>query len=75
MLIKVSQLAVVNLAEKSGMVNSDAFFTMLELHQVILTAKEINKLKHQFQKGDKIRYKDAVNTLRIDKVAAGMGEE
>ena len=57
------------------MVNTEAFFTMLDLHQVILTKKEVNLLKKQFEKGDKIQYKAALNTLRIDLASAGVGEE
>ena len=52
--------------DKSGFVQWDVFFPMLELHKVELTAKALAWLKKSHSKNQTINYKDAVNALTID---------
>ena len=48
---------------------------MLELHNVLLSTKDRANLKQMFEKGQMIKYLDALNCLRIDRGAALVGEE
>jgi len=62
-------------ADKTGQVKTEAFFTLLELHNVFLSSKDRENLKQMFEKGQFIKYLDALNSLRIDRSAALAGEE
>ena len=48
------------------MVKEQAFFKLLELHNIALTADEIKKLKKDLSRGGKIAYNDAVHSINID---------
>ena len=48
------------------MVKEQAFFKLLELHSIALTADEISKLKKDHSRGGKIAYNDAVHSINID---------
>ena len=61
-------------SDKSGFVQYDVFFPMLELHKVDLTSKAIAWLKKNHSKNQTINYKDAINALTIDLMAAGQEE-
>jgi hypothetical protein len=61
--------------DKSGQIKTEAFFTLLELHKVILTTKEKTILQEKFQNGQMIKYLEALSSLRIDRGAALAGEE
>ena len=62
-------------ADKTGQVKTEAFFTLLELHNVFLSTKDRADLKQRFENGQMIKYLDALNSLRIDRSAALVGEE
>lgn len=53
----------------------DAFFTILSLHEVTLSAEEQSKLKKHFAKQGKIDYLAALLTLTIDLDSAIINEE
>ena len=62
-------------ADKSGFVKHEVFFELLSLHGVKLNEKAVSYLKKSFSKNSTINYKDAVNQLTIDLVAAGGTDE
>ena len=61
--------------DKSGIVKEEAFFTILQLHGIILTQEEQNKLKKNHARAGKIDFKDALHAVNIDLDSAVLKEE
>ena len=61
--------------DKTGMVKEEAFFTILKLHNVSLTAEEINQLKKNYGRSGKLNYNDALHSINIDLEVAGLNEQ
>ena len=63
------------LADKSGRVKEDAFFTILGLHGVALDQASQSKVKSKFSRAGLIDYKLALQILNIDLESAMLNEE
>ena len=61
--------------DKSGLVKEEAFFTILKLHNVKLSAEEINRLKKSYARAGKLNYNDALHSINIDLDVAGLNEQ
>ena len=57
-------------SEKHGKVKESAFFSLLKLHGVQLSAKDEAAVKKRFGNGGYIKYKDALPELTVDLLAA-----
>ena len=57
------------------MVKEQAFFKLLELHNITLTAEEINSLKKNHGRGGKVNYNDALHSINVDLDVAVFNEE
>lgn len=53
-------------AEKTGIVKEDAFFTILQLHGILLPAEDLARLKKNHSRGGKINFKDALQEINVD---------
>ena len=62
-------------ADKSGLVKEEAFFTILKLHGVELKPEAVARLKRDHSRASKINFTDAITSLNIDLDAAILNEE
>ena len=61
--------------DKSGIVKDEAFFSILKLHGISLSAEEQTKLVQNHSRGGKINFKDALKSINIDLDSAVLKEE
>jgi len=54
--------------EKSGFILSSAFFQMLDLHGIKLSAADLASVRHYYEKnGGYVKYKDVLHQININK--------